>query len=201
MHLQLGRSLLFAATFVGCIAALSAEPRRVTIVANFQGPYSLRSMEQMKAELAGIMANSGLTIEWKSLEEARGKTFDDMVVVQFKGKCLLEPVAYLYYDERGPLASTNSVDGEMLPFSEVACDRVTSTVRSAMHGGDYAKPDLMLGRALGRVVAHELVHIYTNSNKHSREGVQEEALSGQQLIASELKLSAADRQRLLQTQR
>jgi hypothetical protein len=196
MHLQLGRLLALCATFAGCLAPLSAETHHVTIVANFQGPYSMRSMEQMKLELAGILANTGLDIQWKSLEEARGKNFEEMVVVQFKGKCLLEPVAYLYYDERGPLASTNAVEGEVLPFSEVACDRVTSTVRTAMHGGDFAKPDLMLGRALGRIVAHELVHIYTNSGKHSREGVQEESLSGQQLIASKLSLSEEDRQRL-----
>jgi hypothetical protein len=197
MHLKLGRLLSLIATCVACSIPLLAETHRVTIVADFQAPVSPQSLALMKAELAGILGDSGLTFDWKSTDEARGKDFDDMVVVHFKGKCILEPVAYLYYDERGPLASTNSVDGEMLPFSEVACDRVTTTVRAAIHGGDFATPDLMLGRALGRVVAHELVHIYTNSSKHSRDGVQEEALSGQQLIASKLQLSQSDKQRLL----
>jgi hypothetical protein len=197
MHLRLGRIVSLVATCGAWLMPMMAETHRVTIVADFQGPYSPRSIANMKTELAGIMANSGLEIQWKSLQEARGQSFDDVVIVRFKGKCLLEPVAYLFYDERGPLASTNSVDGDIQPFSEVACDRVISTMRTAMHAGDFATPDLLLGRALGRVVAHELVHIYTNSSKHSREGIQEEALSGQQLIASKLKLSDDDNQRLL----
>jgi hypothetical protein len=192
MHLSLGRLLQLVATCTLCIVPVSAETRRLTVVADFQGPYSPRSIAHMKTELASILGGSGFEIEWKSLREARGQTFNEMVMVRFKGKCLLEPVPYLYYDERGPLASTNTVDGEVLPFSEVACDRVTSTVRTAMHGGDYASSDLFLGRALGRIVAHELVHIYTNSGKHSSQGVQEAALSGQQLIGSKLLLSQDD---------
>lgn len=41
----------------------------------------------------------------------------------------MEPVPYRY-DERGPLAFTHSVDGEILPFSEVACDKVRSSLQN-----------------------------------------------------------------------
>jgi hypothetical protein len=70
-----------------------------------------------------------------------------------------------------------------------------------MFGGDYARADLLVGRALGRVVAHELVHMLTKSGQHAREGVQKAALSGRQLIAASLPLSAVDIDRLIQERR
>jgi hypothetical protein len=89
-------------------------------------------------------------------------------------------------------------DGEVLPFGEVDCDRVGSAVRSAMSAGDFARADELVGRAMGRVLAHELVHMMTKSVDHAREGVQRSALSGRQLIAPVLPLSAFDIERLQQ---
>jgi hypothetical protein len=65
-----------------------------------------------------------------------------------------------------------------------------------MFGGDFAQADLLLGRALGRVVTHEIVHMLTHSAEHGREGVFEASLSGRQLIAPSLPLSAMDIDRL-----
>jgi hypothetical protein len=87
-------------------------------------------------------------------------------------------------------------DGVVLPFSEVVCDQVAASVRSAMFAGDYARSDQLLGRALGRVVAHELVHILSQSPAHSKSGVEMRALSGQQLIAPSLSLGWSDLQHL-----
>jgi hypothetical protein len=65
-----------------------------------------------------------------------------------------------------------------------------------MWAGDYARGDQLLGRALGRVVAHELVHILSRSQVHSKSGVEMRALSGQQLIAPILSLDIADLHRI-----
>src|SRR6185369_3730106 len=97
-------------------------------------------------------------------------SFGNQVVVRFKGKCVREPVPDLY-DERVPLAFAHSTDGVVQPVSEVACDRVVAAARSAMSGDDFAHADLLLGRALGRVVAHELVHMLSKSGAHGQEGV------------------------------
>ena len=185
-------------SLVAAVGAYAAPPNHndtLTVVLDFKGPHTDRSVEAMKSELKTILGGTGLSLEWRSPEEAAKTTMDNLVVVSFKGRCILEPVPYLY-DERGPLAFTHMTEGEMLPFSEVACDTVTRSVRSAMFGGDFAKADQLLGRALGRVVAHELVHMLTKSTKHAREGVEKNALTGQQLIAEHLNLSEEDLQRL-----
>ncbi|HEX3992985.1 MAG TPA: hypothetical protein VHX39_17575, partial [Acetobacteraceae bacterium] len=76
------------------------------------------------------------------------------------------------YDELGPYARTWMADGDVLPFGEVDCARVVNSVRDAMSGGDLPNwADQLLGRALGRVVAHELVHMLTRSVRHGRDGV------------------------------
>ena len=189
------RALLMASLASLAVAASPLHPIALTIVLDFQGPHSDRSVAEMKRELEGIMQGAGLILNWRMRSEARDESFANLVLVRFKGKCVLEPVGYLY-DERGPLAFTYSTDGEVQPFSEVACDRVAAAARSAMSGGDFAHADLLLGRALGRVVAHELVHILSKSGAHGREGVAKPALSGFRLIAPEMHLSPADLERI-----
>ena len=107
----------------------------------------------------------------------------------------MEPVPILY-DERGPYAFTYSSDNSILPFTEVDCSHLTASVRSAMSGDDFARPDFLMGRALGRVLAHELVHMLTRSRAHAADGVEQPALSGRELIGAPLRLSRAEIDRL-----
>lgn len=190
------RTMLSIVALAGCAAASGpVHPEKLMIVLDFQGPHSEKSVAKMKQELEGILKDSGLTIDWRLRQDAINVEAEDLVVVRFKGKCIFEPVGYLY-DERGVLAFTHTSEGSVLPFSEVACDKVAASVRSAMFGGDYAQGDVLLGRALGRVLAHELVHMLTKSGTHGREGVEKAALSGNQLISSDLPLSSQDMKRL-----
>ena len=178
-----------------CLSLPSVFGEGITIVLDFQGPRSESSVAEMKREFAGIMKDTALHFDFRSRGQASGEALSDLVVVRFTGKCVLDPVGYLY-DERGPMAFTYSTDGVVQPFSEVACDKVTSAVRSAMAGGDFANADVLLGRALGRVLAHEVMHILSKSGSHGRTGVAKTALSGSQLIAPELRLEPADLERM-----
>jgi hypothetical protein len=167
----------------------------MTIVMDFADRHSARSLEEMKRETQAIVKDSGLHLDWQMLGEAGEKSFSDLVVIRFKGQCLFRPAPYLY-DERGPLAFTYSTNGEVQPYSEVSCDKVTAALRPTMHGGEFGNADVLLGRALGRVVAHELMHMLTRSAAHGRAGVGKASLSGRQLIASELPLDLADLERI-----
>ncbi len=153
----------------------------------------------MEKETEGILKASGLHLDWRMAADAGRESFDDLVVVQFKGACKVEPVPYVY-DELGPLAFTYSSDGAVQPFTQVSCDKVAASVRSAMWGEDFQRADLLFGRALGRVLAHELVHVLTASGRHGREGVARPALSGKELIGGSLPLSPADIARLREIQ-
>jgi hypothetical protein len=180
---------------IAWLAVPSAFGEGITIVLDFQGPRSEQSVAEMKREFTGIMKDTAVRFDFRSRGQASQEALSDLVLVRFKGKCVLDPVGYLY-DERGPMAFTYSTDGAVQPFSEVACDKVTSAVRSAMSGGDFANADVLLGRALGRVLAHEVVHILSKSGTHGRSGVAKTALSGSQLIAPELRLGPEDLERI-----
>ncbi len=97
----------------------------------------------------------------------------------------MEPVPF-FYDERGPLAFTHSSDGMVLPFAEVACDKVRSSVNSALWGAQRKNSAMLFGRALGRVLAHEIYHVRAKTTHHSSRGVAKNRLSGAQLIADDL---------------
>jgi hypothetical protein len=180
------RPVAICALLLAAIAS-PASAEGVTIVLDFQGPQNEQSIAEMKREFAGIMKDTPVKFDFQTRAQAESASFANLVVVRLKGNCVLKPVPYLY-DERGPLAFTYTTEGEVQPFTEVKCDEVTRVVRSAMSGGDFAHADLLMGRALGRVLAHEVVHMLTQSGAHAREGVQRQALSGADLIAPELHL-------------
>jgi hypothetical protein len=179
-------------------AAASHPTSDITVVLDFKGPHSAQSVKEMQHEAQGIIKGSGVHLDWQTVGEAALHTYSDLVVVHFNGACILErdPNVYDELGPPGPLAFTYTTDGAVQPFSEVACDKVAASVRSAMWDGDFANGDLLMGRALGRVLVHELVHMLTKSGEHGREGVQKPSLSGKQLIAAYLPLSRADMARL-----
>ena len=188
-----------SSTFLAVIAWLALAPAAagegITIVLDFQGPHSDDSIAEMKREFAGVMKDTAIPFDFRLLSEAVHHTFSDLLVVRFKGKCVLEPAPYLY-DERGPMAFTYSTGGVVQPFSEIECGKLTSVIHGVMSGSDYAQADVLLGRALGRVLAHEVMHMLSKSGDHGRAGVTKKALSGSQLIAPALRLDPDDLERL-----
>jgi hypothetical protein len=178
-----------------CASAGSLAAAEVTVILDFEGPRSERSVDEMKRETQAIVKDSGLQLDWQTRTEAEHNSFPDLVVVRFKGRCIFRPAPYLY-DELGPLAFTYATHGQLQPFSEISCDKVAASMRPAMHGGEFANADILMGRALGRVVAHELMHMVTRSGSHGRGGVGKAALSGKQLISGKLTLSRSDSERL-----
>jgi hypothetical protein len=196
--------MLRIATCICLIAGLAApvgagvdrvSPSVLTVILDFKGPHSLTSLKEMKRESGLILGASGVLLDWRMMEEDSSESNNDLVVMTFKGACQFTPGAPVY-DGTGPLAVTRMIDGEVLPFGEVDCDRVAGSARNAMPGTGYGQGNLLIGRALGRVVAHELVHMLTKSGRHGTEGVEKPALSGRQLITGYLPLSAIDIARL-----
>jgi hypothetical protein len=177
-----------------------SSPSILTVIMDFKGPHSASSLKEMKRESGMILKSTGVQLDWKMLGEDPFASYRDLVVMTFKGVCEFEP-APPRYDELGPLgplATTKTTNGEVQPFGEVDCNRVVNSARSAMSQQDFARGDMLIGRAMGRVVAHELVHMLTRSGQHGTEGVEKPALSGRQLIAASLPLSAFDIDRLKQ---
>ncbi len=179
-----------------CASTPARAASSVTLVLQFDDVYSPRSLAAMEREVVSIVGESGIKVDWRLLDQVRSSdTFESLVVVHFHGACILQPVPYLI-DERGYYAYTHVSDGAVLPFSEVECGKVTSSIAPVLSGAQWKQSDLILGRALGRVLAHELYHMLAKTQHHAGEGVTRSALSPSALIADRLNMSRADLEKL-----
>lgn len=173
----------------------SLQASDLTVVLQFDSDRSPESVFEMKQEVEAIFRPSGYSFDWKTRDEfTSNSTASELVVIRFKGKCGMRFSPSLI-DERGPLAETFTSDGVVLPFSQVQCDRVSRSVRSALPAPDGSSTDRLLGRALGRVVAHEIYHILGHTGRHAKTGVAKRALTGEQLISGKLNFTASDIER------
>jgi hypothetical protein len=168
----------------------------LTLVVDAEKPLPPEAFAAMRMELDRLFSRTPIRLDLKDRKEIPlGKDVSDLVLFRFKGECRVrhEPV---FLDERGPLAFTHVTDGSVLPFSEVLCERVRKAAKSSMFGGDHAKADRLMGRALARVVAHELFHILSGDCGHSHDGVFKKGLTGKQLIEENLDFVGHDIERL-----
>jgi hypothetical protein len=91
-------------------------------------------------------------------------------------------------------------DGQILPFTDVSCDRVREFVQSGLLAFRAENREEKYGRALGRVLAHELYHIFANTMRHGSMGVAKQSYNVQDLLADDFQFQAKE-SRMLQTSR
>ena len=171
------------ATISLCAGAPNPDPQPVTVLVEFTGVRSVASLNALKSELQTILSDSHLQIDLK-LKNSWPDTpvMGDLLLFKMKGTCTMNamPVGALS-DERGPLAMTHSVNGELLPFGEVECDRVRTALQRTVGRGNPEAHQTEYGIALARVMAHEIYHMLEKSAAHTKEGLSKESLSSAEL--------------------
>jgi hypothetical protein len=168
---------MFAVIASTC-TAFAAGP--VTLILQFEAQHSEPSVNEMKRELQNLMRPSGVELSWRSLDEISSKdSFPSVVVVTFHGTCQTKPFPPSLPTDPAALAYAHVSNGTVIPFADVECDRVRSSLTST----PGARSDLLFGRALGRVLAHELHHIIGQTRAHTQQGVSRKSLSARDLIA------------------
>lgn len=191
-----------ACLLLGAIAGIAwpatnpPPPPPTTVFFKFEGLASPAVFAAMKLEMSTLFRSTGHEFDWRRIEEASEiGPVANLVVMRLRGDCrMTHPFPPL--DEQGLFAWTEVSDGVVLPFSTVDCDRVRNAVSAAMWGGDRARGEQLMGRALGRILAHELFHIFTRSRVHSSQGVARRALTGAELIADDAVFHPEDLHRI-----
>jgi hypothetical protein len=82
------------------------------------------------------------------------------------------------------LGQTQVVDGVVLPMADVLCDSVRKLIDRDMRSSPAFERDELFGRALGRVMAHELYHILLRTRDHGHDGLARPAQSSVELLAA-----------------
>ncbi len=153
------------------VKGLGEDAPPVTIYTHFEQPYSSVSVGAMKEELEAIMRSIDVSLEWRSLDAARGReSAAELVVVTFKGRCRMDELA-AFTSQPGALGSTHVSDGAVLPFADVYCDRIRRMISPPLETEDAGTRQSMLGRAMARVLAHELYHVMARSTAHISGGI------------------------------
>ena len=161
----------------------------VTLVLNMEADVPNEIVSAMKNEFVRIYAATPYQFQWRSAESVQeGESFDDLAVVRMTGTCAADPLPL--YDERGPLGLTHVTNGSVLPFVSLECDRLRKTLQSYLEGKNASAWQPIFGRALGRVLAHEMYHVLAHTAKHGKTGVTRGALSAHELAAPDLRMDA-----------
>jgi hypothetical protein len=156
----------------------------VTVVLKFDQPYSNLSLSEMEREASAALRNTGLTFDWRLETSLQPEAeFKSLLVFTMKGRCMMDAFPQLI-DERGPLGMAFVSDGQVLSFGEIECDRVKKTVQRVLPRGRSEKEERLYGRALGRVVAHEMYHMLSGKKVHSKSGLTQASLTADELISN-----------------
>lgn len=162
-------------------------------------------LAQMKRELSTLMHQAGYRVEWRSLDADRGESADTqfLAVLELTGTCGLAP-GYSTGDHAAAtsasLATTTITDGQVLPFSSLSCTALTRSVSAALAQDAGARRDFLYGRAMARVVAHELYHVLMRSTEHARSGVARSCFSTGDLLSERFEFEGATLARLRRRQ-
>jgi hypothetical protein len=143
-------------------------------------------LSAMRDEAGRILEPAGVRIRWNGTgAESQYEGQARLVVVRLVGAG--SPGVALRGSD-GVLGVTHMSDGRILPFIDMDVQRVARAIQRlagfgrAIHPNDY-------GRALGRVLGHELYHVLSESVEHDSDGVSKGALGGAELVRNELRLS------------
>lgn len=178
--------------FTLCCLMLAVRPTfgeiaPVAVYTQFQHEPPPAVVASLKEEVESIMEPIGLPIVWRSLAGVRGnEVSEELAVATFKGSCEGTSLATVPF-RRGALGWTHLSNGEILPFTDVDCDRIHAFVQHGLLSTASEKRNRVFGRALGRVLAHELFHIFAVTTQHESTGVDQPAYTSRELLSDQFR--------------
>lgn len=175
--------VLLASSVVHC--GLSPEPARVRIglYAEFQQPVATAVRDVVHEELAAIATPLGMVVDWRSTADAeRDQWRTAVVTVTFRGHCDAT--------EAAPRPSHPWIFGEsyvrngaVVPYGQIHCDPIRASLTPLLRSLDSKSRTAVFGRAVSRVLAHELYHILAKTPIHGSDGIGKSFYSARELAA------------------
>jgi len=155
----------------------------IALYTQFQKEPPPAVLESLQDEVESIMAPMGLRFDWRPLASAgRNGVSVELAVITFKGRCDASGLT-AHESKPGPLGWTHISDGIILPFADVDCTGMRDFIQRQLLAVRAEDREEAFGRALGRVLAHELYHIFANTTRHGTCGVGKSAYSVEELLS------------------
>jgi hypothetical protein len=154
--------------------------------------------DEMKREVEALMEGAGYSVSWRSPGDfGQDEGGAAVIVSEFQGICEAPRAGTILAppDAGAILASTAVSDGEVLPFIAVDCATVTRLLAPALPNEGSARRTFLYGRALGRVVAHELFHALTGTREHDQGGIAKHSFRASDILAEHFEFELASLKR------
>jgi len=164
----------------------------IALYTSFQQPIAPVVLQALHQELDDILEPAALHLDWRSLASVTGSEISsELAVVKFQGRCDAEGLV-MKTVHPGALGWTHVSDGVILPFADVDCDRIRQFVQKDLIFMRPAVRDEVFGRAVARVLAHELYHIFTQTAHHAADGVGKSAFTVQELLSDDFQFQGKE---------
>jgi mono/diheme cytochrome c family protein len=176
------------------LAALpgSSQVGSIAVYTQFQHEPPQAVLSAIQVEASALMAPAGLRLQWRTLPSTGSEVSSAVAVVTFQGRCTAaNPPTQPKWETR--LGWSHVSDGEVLPFAGIDCDSILSFVYKRILTVPARERDQVLGRAIGRVVAHEFDHIFAETPGHGARDMDQPEYTVEELVAPSLDTGAAKR--------
>jgi hypothetical protein len=146
---------------------------RVGIFLDFDQSPSQSSLEAMQREVAALFSETGATFSWHILNAGTAShTFDELAILRFRGNCRAGKFTGSAFNPgRITLGSTEMSSEGVTGYSRVECGQLKDWLAETLATFRPGDRDEVFGRALGRVVSHELYHVLGRTAHHTDRGV------------------------------
>jgi len=182
-------ALLAAMPLAGAVGATA-------LYTQFDNAPSEQIFDALQAEVNQVLDPTGVHLTWMRLPAEGDTIWTDVAVVSFRGNCQLQP-RRVNQPPADRLGWTHIQNGEVIPFADIDCTAIAVYLQTQLAALPAKSRQAALGRAIGRVLSHELLHIFSRAKSHSSEGVDHPTLKPAELTEEQPHL--ADDLRILKT--
>jgi hypothetical protein len=139
----------------------------------------------MKREVTALLGSIGYGVEWRDRAASSEATSASLILLELRGSCQApaHPSEIVPLTKAASLASSAVVDGAVLPFSWLDCNTLTRLLAPAFAKANNNKFDYLYGRAMGRLAAHELMHVLSGRVDHDDAGVGKPYFSAKDILS------------------
>lgn len=168
----------------------------IALYTSFQHPMPAAAVQHMREELNWITDPVGLRFSWRTYADAqRYPAVARLAVVHFRGRCDTGDLTQ-FHSYPWKLGWTHTVDGQVIPYVDVFCDAIRAYIAPLLQSTGAQEREAAFGRAVGRVVAHELYHVFAETKKHGSSGLAKANCTPQELLAEDYRLGENELRRL-----
>jgi len=175
---------------IGRAGSLPSPDHKVVLYLRSEQPQDAPTVSAMKRELETQLKAGDYQVQWRTLGASNGAEDGFIAVIELRGTCHApKPGAALNRVTTGAsLASTAVQDGQVLPFSWIYCQTLSEMLGPALASAKSSQRDFLYGRAMGRVLAHELYHVLSNEREHENGGVAKSSFSASDVLKDNFSL-------------